>query len=84
MIAMSVAETSSSGMWVYKRPAPSPDTSTGEDDYTKLQRREPPATINDAPLIANADVSATNEIPPSYEDFAIRIHDGSPQSDMMR
>ena len=61
-----------------KRPAPSPDTSTGEDDYTKLQRREPPATINDAPLIANADVSATREIPPTYDDFAIRIHDGSP------
>ena len=67
-----------------KRPAPSPDASIGEDDYTKLQRREPPATINDAPLIANADVSATNEIPPSYDYFAIRIHDGSPQSDMMR
>ena len=61
-----------------KRPAPSPDTSTGEDDSTKLQQREPPATINDAWLIANADVSATDEIPPSYEDFAIRIHDGSP------
>ena len=61
-----------------KRPAPSPETSTGEDDYTKLQRREPPATINDAPLIANADVSATREIPPTYDDFAIRIHDGSP------
>ena len=66
-----------------KRPAPSPETSTGEDDYTKLQRREPLATINDAPLIANADVSATREIPPTYDDFAIRIHDGSPQLEMM-
>ena len=66
-----------------KRHAPSPDTSTGEDDYTKLQRREPPATINDAPLIANADVSATREIPPTYDDFAIRIHDACPQLETM-
>ena len=67
-----------------KRPAPSPNTSTEEDDSTKLQRREPPATINDAPLIANADVSVADEIPPSYDDFAIRPHDGSNQTDRMK
>ena len=66
-----------------KLPAPSPDAST-EDESTKLQRREPPATINDARLIANADVSATDETPPSYDDFAIRIHDGSNQTAMMK
>ena len=46
-----------------KRPAQSPYTSTDEDDSTKLQRREPPATINDAPLTANTDVSAADKIP---------------------
>ena len=67
-----------------KRPASSPDTSTDEDDSTKLQRRKPPATINDAPLIANADLSATDEIPLSYDDLATRPHKDSNQTSMMK